>query len=573
MSPTEPIDINDAALQYRKQLTGNTSGMRGLAKNIRVLSITCFACLGGLLYGYNQGVFSGLLTMPSFGDHMGDYIDNSTKKGWLTSILELGAWVGSLCSGFVAEPLSRKYTIILGTTVFIIGVVVQTTAIQVGPSAILGGRFVTGMGIGCLSMTVPIYVAECAPPESRGLLIGIQQFAIEFGIMISFWIDYGCHFIGGQGATQAEAAWLLPLTLQLAPAVVLLIGMLFVPFTPRWLMHHGHEDEARRVLAKLRSADVNSQVVELEFLEIKSQSLFEKRTVEANFPHLAELTWMNSFKLQFVAMASLFKTRPMFKRVMVASITMFFSQWSGINAILYYAPNIFGALGLSSNSTSLLATGVVGIVMLVATIPTLIWVDSFGRKPTLTIGAIGMAFCHLTIAVIFARNADKWESEQASAWASIALVWCFVAFFGWSWGPCEWILVAEVWPLSARPYGMAIATSANWMNNFIVGQVTPDMISNIGYGTFIVFGLVTAIGAVYIWFFTPETSKLTLEEMDVVFGSSGVAAADRERMMEIDREIGLESALASFIRGQSAADEKGSAQEDEHIDVVEDKSG
>lgn len=211
---------------------------------------------------------------------------------------------------------------------------------------------------------------------------------------------------------------------------------------------------------------------------------------------------------------------------------------------------------MSSDSTSLLATGVVGVVMLVATIPTLIWVDKIGRKPILTIGALGMAFCHLAIAVIFARNEDKWESQQASAWACIVLIWAYVAFFGWSWGPCEWILVAEIWPLSARPYGIAIATSANWMNNFIVGQVTPDMIAHIRYGTFIVFGILIALGAGFVFFFTPETSRLTLEEMDVVFGSLGVAQSDRERMVAINHEIGLDRALATLTRQPSAIDDK-----------------
>ncbi|KAI0894321.1 general substrate transporter [Annulohypoxylon nitens] len=554
MSPPRASELSGSALQYREEIAGTASGFRALAKTSRTLAVTCFACIGGLLYGYNQGVFSGILTMSSFGHHMGDYVSNSTKKGWLTAILELGAWLGTLYSSLLAESLSRKYTIVASAGIFIVGVIVQTWAVQAGPRAILAGRFVTGMGVGSLSMVVPIYVAECAPPESRGLLIGVQQFAIEFGVMISFWIDYGTHFIVGEGETQSDAAWLIPLTLQLAPALVLLVGMLFMPFSPRWLVHHGREDEARKVLAGLRATNLDSQSVELEFLEIKSQSLFEKRTTEVNFPHLAKPTWVNSIKLQFVAIGSLFKTRAMLKRVMVACMTMFFSQWTGINAILYYAPNIFDALGMSSNSTSLLATGVVGVVMLLATIPTLIWVDRFGRKPILIIGALGMAFCHFAIAIIFAKNENQWERQQGSAWACIVLVWIYVAFFGWSWGPCEWILVAEVWPLSARPYGTAIATSANWMNNFIVGQVTPDMIANIRYGTFIVFGIMIALGAAFIWFLTPETSRLTLEEMDIVFGSPGTAQGDNKRMETISREIGLEAFLISIGRRASTTD-------------------
>lgn len=208
--------------------------------------------------------------------------------------------------------------------------------------------------------------AECAPPEIRGLLISLQQLSIEFGILISFWIDYGTNYIGGTGAGQSDASWLVPLCLQLVPAVILFVGMLFMPFSPRWLVHHGREDEARRVIASIRGNNAESthhEAIELEFLEIKAQSMFEKRTVAEQFPHLVEPTTWNVLKLQFVAIGSLFKTMPMFRRVIVSTVTMFFQQWTGINAVLYYAPSIFGALGLSSNTISLLATGVVGIGM------------------------------------------------------------------------------------------------------------------------------------------------------------------------------------------------------------------
>ncbi|KIX93244.1 uncharacterized protein Z520_11099 [Fonsecaea multimorphosa CBS 102226] len=547
--------FTDAALQQRMALAGK-AGPQALIRNFRVFLIACFACIGGLLYGYNQGVFSGVLTMNSFNRHMGDYTTNQSKKGWLTSILELGAWTGTLYSGFLAEIISRKYAIVVNTCVFIVGVVVQCTAVQAGHSAILGGRFVVGMGVGSLSMIVPMYVAECAPPELRGLLIGVQQFAIEFGIMVSFWIDYGTNYIGGTGNSQSEAAWLVPLALQLFPALILLVGMIWMPFTPRWLVHHGREEEARRTLATLRSLPIDHQLIDLEFLEIKAQSMFEKRTVEANFPHLAEMTWTNTIKLQFVAIASLFKTMPMFRRVIVATVTMFFQQWTGINAVLYYAPQIFGSLGLSSNTTSLLATGVVGIAMFLATIPAILYIDRIGRRPALALGALGMGLCHFIIAIIFAKNQHQWPTHHAAGWAAIVMVWLFVIHFGWSWGPCAWIVVAEVWPLSARPYGIALGASSNWMNNFIVGQVTPDMITGIKYGTFILFGLLITIGAGFIWFFVPETKQLSLEEMDLVFGSSGVAVADQERMAQINAEIGLTRRLSALQGIDHSSDEK-----------------
>lgn len=289
--------------------------------------------------------------------------------------------------------------------------------------------------------------------------------------------------------------------------------MIFMPFSPRWLIHHGREEEARRVLSELRELDERHELVELEFLEIKAQSLFEKRTVAELFPALREQTAWNVFKLQFVSIRKLFETRAMFRRVIVATVTMFFQQWTGINAVLYYAPFIFKQLGLGDTETSLLATGVVGIVMFVATIPSVLWIDRAGRKPVLTIGAVGMATCHIVIAVIVAKNIDRWHEQVAAGWAAVCMVWLFVVHFGYSWGPCSWIIIAEIWPLSTRPYGVSLGASSNWMNNFIVGQVTPDMLDGITYGTYILFGLLTYMGAAFIWFFVPETKRLTLEEM------------------------------------------------------------
>ncbi|EOD46687.1 Sugar transporter [Neofusicoccum parvum] len=541
--------FDSAALARRQELSG-AAGPLALIKNLKVFGIACFACLGGLLYGYNQGVFSGVLTMNSFQRTMPDWTgdDNSSRMGWLTSILELGAWIGTLYSGFLAEILSRKYAILINVAVFIVGVIIQTTAAAGGGHhSILGGRFITGMGVGSLSMIVPMYNAEIAPPEVRGALVGLQQLSITLGIMISFWIDYGCNYIGGTGDGQSKTAWLLPLSLQLVPAVLLGVGMLFMPFSPRWLVHHERDSEARTVLASLRNLTQDHELIELEYAEIRAQSLFEKKTLAEKFPHLSEPTAWNTFKLQWVAIGSLFKSKPMFRRVIVATVTMFFQQWTGINAILYYAPQIFNKLGLSSNAVSLLATGVVGIVMFIATIPAVMYVDKLGRKPVLIVGALGMATCHIIIAVIVAKNQYQWPTHQSAGWAAVVMVWLFVVHFGYSWGPCAWILIAEVWPLSNRPYGIALGASSNWMNNFIVGQVTPDMLTNMTYGTYIFFGLLTFGGAAFIWLVVPETKNLTLEEMDILFGSQGTAEADRERMREVNREVGLEE----LVRGGS----------------------
>ncbi|KDR76257.1 hypothetical protein GALMADRAFT_139982 [Galerina marginata CBS 339.88] len=531
------VGTTGLAASRRKALAGQ-SGWAGLVHNRKIFATAVFASLGGLLYGYNQGVFSGVLAMNSFGTRMGTAVSDPGKKGWLVAILELGAWAGVLMTGYLADKLSRKYTILLAVIVFCIGVIVQSAAF--GPSSIFGGRFVTGLGVGSLSMAVPLYNAEIAPPEVRGSLVALQQLAITFGILISFWIDFGTNYIGGTGSGQHEAAWRIPLTLQLLPAIILGVGILFMPFSPRWLVNQGRDDEALQVLSAARRLPPDSDLVQIEFLEIRAQYLFEKETSEIMFPQYQDGTWRSNFKLGFYDYLSLLRSRTLFYRVAVGTLTMFFQQWTGINAILYYAPTIFQKLGLAGNALSLLATGVVGIVLFLATIPAVLWVDKLGRKPVLVSGAFIMAGCHIIIAILTGLFRNSWDTHVAAGWVACVFVWIFAIGFGYSWGPCAWILVAEIWPLSVRGKGLSIAASSNWMNNFIVGQVTPTMLAHLSYGTFIFFGLFSLMGGFFVLFFVPETKGLTLEEMDDLFGGTqSLAAADQARQDAIFRRLGL----------------------------------
>ncbi|OQE47019.1 hypothetical protein PENCOP_c001G00676 [Penicillium coprophilum] len=544
-----PLAGETAVSAKRAELSGK-NGFKGLISNKKTTCIGLFASLGGLVYGYNQGMFAQVLTMPAFQAATQDYAkETGIKQGMLTSILELGAWVGTLANGYLADALGRRLTVLVAVVVFCVGVIVQ--ACTESPDYVFGGRFVTGLGVGSLSMVVPLYNAELAPPEIRGSLVAVQQLAITFGIMVSFWIGYGTNYIGGTGATQSDAAWLVPVCIQILPAVALAVGMMmFMPQSPRHLMNTGREEECLETLARLRSAPPDDLLVRIEFLEIKSLYLFERETAAEKYPNWQDDSFSSRFKIGLHDYMSLITDKSLFKRTATACMVMVFQQWNGINAINYYAPFIFKEMHLGGNTISLLATGVVGIFEFVFTIPAVLWVDKIGRKKILIAGAIGMATCHFIVAGIIGAYQGSFEEHQAAGWVAIVFVWIFIINFAYSWGPVAWIVTSEVFPLSMRAKGVSIGGSSNWLNNFAVGTATSPFLQKSNFGAFIFFGCITTIGVLYVIFFVPETKGRTLEEMDELFGSVGLAAADSGRKERIEREIGLLALVGAEPAGE-----------------------
>lgn len=530
-------DTNGPLSSKREKLVRPT-GLKGLFANGRVFGIAVFASLGGLVYGYNQGMFGQILSMYSFGQKIQvESISNPTTRGLLTAILELGAWIGAMANGYLADKLGRKKSVFVAVIIFIAGVIVQANAKN--KDYILGGRFVTGIGVGSLSMLVPLYNAELSPPEIRGAMVVLQQLSITFGIMISYWIGYGTNYIGGTGPGQSNAAWLIPICIQIVPALALGVGMLFMPQSPRWLMNEGREDECLATISRLRGLPPSSEIVSLEFLEIKAQHIFDEETKAEMYPDLLDGSRSSNMKLFFKSYANLFKGSNL-KRTTVAVMIMLFQQWTGINGILYYAPFIFKDLGLSGNTTSLLASGVVGVANFLATIPAVLYIDSWGRKPLLVVGAIGMAISHFVVAAIVGVYPDNIADHKVAAWVAIVFIWIFAVHFGYSWGGGAWVLVSEVFPLGLRAKGVSVGASSNWLNNFAVAMSTPDMIAHLKFGAYIFFGMICVIGAAYVWFLVPETKNRTLEEMDEIFkDESGQGRRDMERMQRIWQELGL----------------------------------
>ncbi|PGH04419.1 hypothetical protein AJ80_08530 [Polytolypa hystricis UAMH7299] len=548
----------DATFSEKRAALAGPVGLQGLVHNGRTFMIALFASLGGLVYGYNQGMFSQVMKMQSFVQQTNGYAEQTgTAQGLLTSILELGAWLGSLMNGYLADALGRRYCTLVAVVIFVVGVIVQ--ACTQNKDYVFAGRFVTGLGVGSLSMIVPLYNAELAPPEVRGSLVAVQQLSITFGIMTSFWIGYGTNYIGGTGVGQSDAAWLIPVCLQLAPAIVLGVGMVtFMPQSPRHLMNQDREEECLQTLAKLRGTSPDDLIVRVEFLEVKALREFEVRTAAKKYPQYQDGSLKSNFMIGLYDYMSLITNPSLFKRTAVACLVMTFQQWNGVRttsaaiAFMSHSPNItcfspfiFDSFGLSGNTISLLATGVVGIIEFVFTIPAVLWVDKIGRKKILIAGAIGMASCHFIVAGIIGAYSDSWDTHPAAGWVAVVFVWIFIANFAYSWGPVAWIVVSEVFPLSMRAKGVSVGGSSNWLNNFAVAISTSPFIAASNFGTFIFFGCVTVLGALYVIFLVPETKGLTLEEMDEVFGATGMAAEDDALKKQIEQDLGLYDLLAS----------------------------
>lgn len=274
--------------------------------------------------------------MTVFESNFPSVVGSTTSTGWLTSILQLGGILGSLSAGMLGEIFSRKYTMFLACLWVILGSYLYIGAVAGNSALLYAGRFFTGVGVGLFSAVGPLYNAELSAPEMRGFLVSFYQLATILGIMISFWVGYGSNYIGGTGLDQSQMAWRLPSIIQGIPAVVLAIGIWWMPFSPRWLVKVGREEEALTTLAWLRKLPVEHELVQIEYLEIKAESLFEERSFAQAYPKLAEKEGRSEVKVQLAQYANCFRTKDNIKRVGTAWLIMFWQQWSGIDASMFF---------------------------------------------------------------------------------------------------------------------------------------------------------------------------------------------------------------------------------------------
>ncbi|KAF8890302.1 general substrate transporter [Gymnopilus junonius] len=518
-------------------------GLAGLKHNKYALLCAFFASIGGLEFGYDQGVIANVLVMNDF---IRRWPITPLQKGSMTAVLELGALIGALSGGIHADRYSRGRAIVLACIVFCIGSSFQCFAQSL--SHLFVGRAIGGLGVGALSMLSPLYMAEISPPEVRGSLMALEQLSIVLGVVFGFWTGFMTRDI------PSSLSWRIPLGIQLIPGIILALGCAFLPPSPRLLVLHGQYDEARRSLSRLRLRDHGDDdenegqgdlLVQLELLEMKVETTLIQRTLEHELQLEAEAggdaTYLNPAKggleAEWRTWKKLFSHR--FRgRTWIGVLIMVFQQWSGINALLYYGPTLVHSIGLSGDTVTLLVSGGIGIVQFLAVLPAIVFIDRVGRRVLLRGGGLMMAASHLGIAVLVILFQSDWSAHPLAAWIAVGGIYTFTFAYGISFGPIGWVLPSEVFPLSMRSKGVALSTASNWINNFFIGLLTPVLVNFSAATTFLVFASACVLAYLWATYFIPETANISLEEVDKLFKS----AAGRDEAVvraQIEEELGL----------------------------------
>jgi SP family galactose:H+ symporter-like MFS transporter len=432
-----------------------------------VYLVAALSALGGMLFGYDTGVISGAILFIRQDFALSDF-----TVGLVVSAVLIGAVIGAAIGGDISDHFGRRKVIIAAAVIFALGAVSTATVPNV--NLLILGRIAVGIAIGIASLVTPLYISEMSPPRMRGSLVSLNQLAITIGIVVSYLVDF---------SLAAFQGWRYMLGLAAIPAVVLGIGMLPLPDTPRWLINHDEADNARKVLKRIQGKDN----VEGEIKEIQ-----------------------DSLKKQRGGRAELFN--PLVKPALVIGVSLaIFQQVTGINTVIYYAPTIFQFAGITSASSAILATVAVGVVNVILTIVAILLLDRVGRRPLLLIGLAGMTFSLTLLGAVF------FLPSLLSSLGDLAVVglMLYVASFAIGLGPVFWLLISEIYPLRVRGLAMSIASEANWGSNLIIALTFLTLVQVLGRsGTFWLYALV-GIGAwIFAFLLVPETKGKTLEEIE-----------------------------------------------------------
>lgn len=464
-------------------MAGRTGGLHGLTGKPLLYFTSIFVSLGVFLFGYDQGVMSGIITGPYFIDYFGH--PSKAAVGTMVAILEIGAFISSLIVGRLGDIIGRRKTILYGSCIFFVGGALQTLASTL--AMMMLGRIIAGLGVGMLSTIVPVYQSEISPPHNRGKLACIEFSGNIIGYTTSVWVDYGCGYI------RSNLSWRIPLLMQCVMGALLAVGSLVIVESPRWLLDTDQDEEGMVVIANLYGAgDIHSSNARDEYKEIKMSVLLQRQE--------GERTYADMFR-RYRA------------RVFIAMSAQALAQLNGINVISYYAPYVFESAGWVGHD-AILMTGLNGITYFLSTIPPWYLVDRWGRRPILLSGAVMMAIS-LSLISYFIYLDVKRTPQMV-----VLFVMIYNAAFGYSWGPIPWLYPPEILPLSIRSKGASLSTATNWAFNWLVGEMTPILQEWIKWRLYLIHAFFCVVSFVIVYFTYPETCGVRLEEMDSIFGDA-----------------------------------------------------
>lgn len=453
----------------------------GRARSSRwLLGVGLVIMLAGVLFGYDQGVIAGALHGIK-----ADFDIGTTVTEIITSWVTLGALVGALVAGFLADRWGRRLTILTAAGLFTVGAMIE--AFAPGPPVLVVGRLVVGFGVGVASVAAPLYAAEMAPAHVRGRFVSLYQLAITIGILIAYVVD--------EALTNSDS-WRVMLGVSAVPGVLLAVAMFPMPDSPRWLLRNGRRDDAVDALEKVEpGADSAARLDEV-------QASIDADRDQASWGELLS---------------------PALRKPLQIGIGLaVFQQITGINAIIYYANEIFGAAGFSTPQEQAAATTwAIGVVNVLATFIAVAYVDRFGRRPLLRAGLVGMALSLAVVGVGFhlldGQSGAGGRESVTSVMTLVGLV-VFIASFAFSLGPVVWTVINEIFPSRVRGRAVAVATAANWGSAWLVSQFFLTLTDAIGQsGTFLLFAFFSVVAFVWVTRLVPETKGRTLEEIEALW--------------------------------------------------------
>ncbi|KAE8347468.1 hypothetical protein BDV24DRAFT_122172 [Aspergillus arachidicola] len=469
--------------------------------------IGLFVAFGGVLFGYDTGTISGILAMPywrklfstGYINPSDNYPDvTSSQSSMIVSLLSAGTFFGALGAAPIADYFGRRLAMIINTFVFCFGVILQVAATAI--PLFVAGRFFAGLGVGLLSATIPLYQSETAPKWIRGTIVGAYQLAITIGLLLAAIVN------NSTKGRHDTGSYRIPVAVQFAWAIILVVGMILLPETPRFLIKKGKHEAAAKALSRLRRIDVNDPAIVEELAEIQAN-------------HEYELSVGNASYLSILRGS-------IGKRLATGCAVQGLQQLAGVNFIFYYGTTFFEHSGIKDGFIITLITNIVNVV---STFPGLYMVEKWGRRPLLLFGAVGMCVSQLIVAIVGTATTSDVANKVL-----IAFVCVYIFFFACSWGCTAWVVTGELFPLKARAKCLSITTATNWLLNWAIAYATPYMVNsgpgnaNLQSKVFFIWGGFCFIAGIFVYTCIYETKGLTLEQVDELYAKIPVAWRSHE---------------------------------------------